>query len=267
MNPLPRLMVAPNGARMTKMDHPALPVTLPEIVACAVACHMAGADGLHAHVRDSDGRHVLDAGLYAELLAELSHQTPRLQVQITTEAAGRYRPEEQRRLVTTLRPQMVSIALREITAEPDPRVTRHFFAFCVDAGVAVQHILYDEGDVKQLCALVAAGVVPQDELQVLHVLGRYTSGQMSAPADLDAPLKAQFGLGLSADWAACAFGPQESDCLCAALRQGGKVRIGFENNFAMRDGSIARDNAQRVAEMVAELQLAKRAAQCSPGSD
>ncbi len=256
MSPLPRLMVAPNGTRLTKTDHPALPVTIPEIVACAVACHEAGADGLHAHVRDSSGRHVLDAGLYAELLAELSHQTPRLRVQVTTEAAGQYRPDEQRKLVTTLRPPMVSIALREITAEPDHEVTRHFFAFCADAGIAVQHILYDEGDVKHLRGLVAQNVVPEGELQVLHVLGRYASGQIATPADLDAPLAVQLALGLVADWAVCAFGPQETDCLCAALRKGGKVRIGFENNFAMRDGSIARNNAQRVAEIVAQLTLA-----------
>lgn len=129
MSPLPRLMVAPNGARLTKADHPQLPITIPEIVACAVACHAAGADGLHAHVRDSSGQHVLDAGLYGELLAELSHQARGLQVQITTEAVGRYRPDEQRKLVTALRPRMVSIALREIIAEPDLKVTGRFFAF------------------------------------------------------------------------------------------------------------------------------------------
>lgn len=33
MSPLPRLMVAPNGARLTKADHPQLPITIPEIVA------------------------------------------------------------------------------------------------------------------------------------------------------------------------------------------------------------------------------------------
>ena len=65
MKPLPALMVAPNGATKTKADHPALPVTIPEIVACAEACARAGADGIHAHVRDAEGRHVLDAGLYA----------------------------------------------------------------------------------------------------------------------------------------------------------------------------------------------------------
>lgn len=250
MTPLPRLMVAPNGATKTRADHPALPVTIADIVACAQDCHAAGADGLHAHVRDAEGRHVLDAGLYSELLAELAGQVPAMQVQITTEAVGRYTPAEQRKLVETLRPRMVSVALREINAEPDAALTRRFFAFCAEAGIAVQHILYDQTDVERLGALVADGTIPGGGLQVLHVLGRYAPGQVSTPDDLTAPLGRQKASGLIPDWAICAFGAAETACLLAAIAQGGKARIGFENNLLMSDGRIARNNAERVAELV-----------------
>jgi uncharacterized protein (DUF849 family) len=250
MRPLAALMVAPNGATKTRADHPQLPVTIPEIVACAVACAKAGADGLHAHVRDGEGRHVLDAGLYAELLAELSARVPQMQVQVTTEAAGRYRPADQRALVEALRPASVSIALREITAEPDMAITRRFLAFCAEAGIAVQHILYDAGDVARLGALMAEGVIPGGQPQVLHVLGRYVTGQRATPEDLAAPLAAQARLPVAPDWAACAFGPAESACLLAARRAGGKVRIGFENNLFRPDGEIAADNAAQVADFL-----------------
>ncbi len=250
MKPLPALMVAPNGATKTKADHPALPVTIPEIVACAEACARAGADGIHAHVRDAEGRHVLDAGLYAELLAELSARVPQMQVQITTEAAGRYRPAEQRALVATLRPASVSVALREITAESGLGPTRRFFAFCAEAGIAVQHILYDAAEVARLGALQAEGVIPEGRPQVLHVLGRYVTGQRAAPEDLAAPLAAQARLPVAPDWAACAFGPAESACLLAARRAGGKVRIGFENNLFRPGGEMAADNAAQVADFL-----------------
>ncbi|MBS0565736.1 MAG: 3-keto-5-aminohexanoate cleavage protein [Proteobacteria bacterium] len=259
MSPLPRLMVAPNGATRTKADHPALPVTIEEIVACARACHATGADGLHAHVRDRDGRHVLDAGLYAELLAELARQVPAMRVQITTEAVGRYSPDDQRRLVETLRPRMVSVALREIAAEPDMALTRRFFGFCAEAGIAVQHILYNAADVTRLGALVADGTVPAQGLQVLHVLGRYAPGQVSSPEDLDAPLAAQAAASLCPDWAACAFGRSETDCLLAAVARGGKARIGFENNLFTRDGNRASGNAARVAEFLSLLARASQA--------
>ena len=107
-------MVAPNGARRTKSDHPALPVTIAETVATARSCFAAGAGGLHAHVRDEEGRHVLDAGLYSELIAEMSVVVPDMMVQITTEAVGQYTPQQQRRLVENVRPDAVSVALREM---------------------------------------------------------------------------------------------------------------------------------------------------------
>ena len=40
---LPPLMVAPNGARLTDDDHPAVPVTIPQIVETARRCAAAGA--------------------------------------------------------------------------------------------------------------------------------------------------------------------------------------------------------------------------------
>lgn len=253
MTPLPRIMVAPNGARRTKADHPAVPITIAEIVACARACHAAGADGLHAHVRDAEGRHVLDPGLYGELLAELARVVPAMQVQVTTEAVGRYTPAEQRLLVETLRPPAVSVALREITAEPEIAVTRRFFGFCADAGIAVQHILYDPDEVDRLAALVREGVVPADGLQLIHVLGRYTPGQVSSPADLTAPVTRLAATRLVADWAVCAFGPAETAILVEACRLGGKARVGFENNLLNADGTVASDNAERVAELADQV--------------
>jgi uncharacterized protein (DUF849 family) len=51
---LPAVMVAPNGARLGKAEHPALPVTIAEIVATARACHTAGAGAINAHLRDAE---------------------------------------------------------------------------------------------------------------------------------------------------------------------------------------------------------------------
>ena len=45
-NKLPKLMVAPNGARPMKKDHPAVHVTISETVETAKACFDAGAGGI-----------------------------------------------------------------------------------------------------------------------------------------------------------------------------------------------------------------------------
>ncbi|MFO7770296.1 MAG: 3-keto-5-aminohexanoate cleavage protein, partial [Roseovarius gahaiensis] len=114
MTALPNLMVAPNGARRTKSDHPALPITLSEIIETAKSCAAAGADGLHLHLRDAEGLHLLDAGLYREALVELRAQVPGLALQVTTEAAGRYAAPHQRQVALKSGADMVSVALREM---------------------------------------------------------------------------------------------------------------------------------------------------------
>lgn len=251
VTPLPRIMVAPNGARLTKSDHPALPVTVAETVATARACYDAGAGGIHAHVRGADGGHVLDAGLYRELLDGLRAEVPRMACQITTEAVGRYVPAEQIALVRAVRPDMVSVALTEMTSRGWNAEVQAFYQWCAMRSIAVQHILYEPADLDTLAAHLAAGELPAEPLQLLFVLGRYAGNHTADPDDLDGFVDGLARHGLSADWAVCAFGQTETDILARALSLGGKVRVGFENNRINRDGSTAASNAERVAEIVA----------------
>lgn len=248
---LPDIMVAPNGARRTTADHPALPVTIPQIVETAKACFAAGAGGIHAHVRDADQAHVLDAGLYRELVAELARELPDMAVQITTEAVGRYTPAEQRAVVRAVMPKMVSVALREMIPDADTSEAARFYHWAHEARIAVQHILYAPNEVSSLEELVAAGVIPGDDLQCLFVLGRYAKDQESDPLDLLPFLDTLRMSELTADWAVCAFGRGETAGLQAAFAAGGKARVGFENSLWNADGSLAADNAERVRAIAA----------------
>ena len=246
MTPLPKIMVAPNGARRTKEDHPELPITIQETIATASACWKAGATGLHAHVRDKNGAHVLDAGLYRELLSEMAQTCPDMLVQITTEAVGQYTPTEQQKVVSDVMPAAVSIALREMLV--DGPVTG-FYHWAHDAEIAVQHILYDTDDIALLGQEIAQGRVPQDDLKALIVLGRYTAGQQSDPSALPPLVQMLTRHAPNVDWAACAFGTTETTCLKHAFNLGGKARVGFENNLLDATGNQAPNNAARVAEI------------------
>jgi uncharacterized protein (DUF849 family) len=57
------IMVAPTGARRSKLDHPGLPISACEIALTARACADAGAGAIHLHVRDRSGGHSLDPDL------------------------------------------------------------------------------------------------------------------------------------------------------------------------------------------------------------
>ena len=248
---LPRLMVAPNGARRTPADHPAVPVTIAQIVDTARSCYAAGAGGIHAHVRDADGAHVLDPGLYRELIAELARVVPDMFVQITTEAVGRYSPAQQRAVVRDAGPGAASVSLREMLSGGDIASAQQFYHWAAESGIAVQHVLYAPAEFAELLALARSGIVPPGPVQVLFVLGRYTPNRRSTPADLPPYLAHFAGAPMPLDWAVCAFGHAETACLAAALNCGGKARVGFENNLLNADGNVAGDNAARVAEIAA----------------
>jgi len=240
--------VAPNGAYKTHRDHPALPMTAAELARTAAECRDAGAAMIHLHVRDADGRHSLDPGIYREAVAAVRREVGGdLVIQVTSEAAKVYRPEEQMATVRALRPEAVSLAVREIVPDPasEPEAAG-FLSWVVGERIMPQFILYSAEDLTRYRDLQARGVIPPGHHLLLFVLGRYSAGQTSEPADL-LPFLAVRDPGTP--WAVCAFGPREHACGLTAAALGGHVRVGFENNLHLKDGRLAASNAELVAQM------------------
>lgn len=259
MTPRPpvAIAVAPNGARLTRADHPALPITPAELARTASACLEAGASMIHLHARDARDRHTLDPALVQEGMTAVRQAVgDRMVVQVTTEAVGIYPPEAQMALVRAVRPEAVSVAMRELVPDTESEsAAAAFFAWCRKERIWLQHILYDAADVLRFKELMAWGVVPEQRPSVLYVLGRYSAGQRSAPPDLLPFL----GVADPAwSWMMCAFGPQEQDCALTAALLGGHVRIGFENNRLNANGSEAADNAAQIRDVVEGLAALSR---------
>ncbi|WP_104203980.1 3-keto-5-aminohexanoate cleavage protein [Billgrantia saliphila] len=239
------LAVAPNGARRTQAHHPAIPLTPAQLARDARDCLAAGAAMLHLHVREPDGRHLLDAGAYREALNAIREAVGEAMVlQVTSEAGGRYRPAEQRWVIEALQPEAVSLAVRELFA--DPTEAKESGALCQAleaAGVSLQYIVYSPEDLAAFNALRKRGVVPAGPAWLLFVLGRYETPPIADPARLPGFLAT---LAPGDRWAVCAFGPTEAECMGLAARHGGHARVGFENNLWRPDGERAADNAELV---------------------
>jgi uncharacterized protein (DUF849 family) len=252
------IAVAPNGGRKTKADHPALPLTASELAATAAKCLDAGAAMIHVHVRKPDGGHLLDAEAYRTATAAIRQAVgDQLVVQITSEALGLYKPEEQMRVVRETRPEAVSLALREYLGKGgDEKAFADFLAWLAREKVMPQIILYDADDARRLNALRRKGALPWEDVPVLYVLGRYTKTQQSAPADL-LPFLAS-GEPRFDPWMVCAFGRDEAACVSTAALLGGHVRVGFENNLLLPDGSTAASNADLVRVVTAIIRAAGR---------
>ena len=241
------IAVAPNGGRKVKADHPAVPLTPAELAVTAARCFDAGASMIHAHVRDADGLHLLDADAYRDAIAAIRHAVgDDLVIQITSEALGRYNPAQQRAVIRDVRPEAASLALRELV--PDSSEESAFadlLGWMQRESVIPQIILYDAADAQRLADFRQRGLVPFDHLPVLFVLGRYTTGQTSQPSDLLPFIDAS--APTFEHWSVCAFGAQEVACVTASALLGGHIRVGFENNEWLPDGARAQGNDDLVA--------------------
>ena len=240
------IAVAPNGGRKTQADHPALPMTAAELARVAGRCLAAGASMIHVHVRDREGRHLLDADAYRDALATIRRAVgDRLVLQITSESLGVYAPMEQMQVVREVRPESVSLALRELLADAkgEPEFSA-FLHWLRKENVAPQFILYSPEEAVRLADLRLRGVVPFEQLSVLYVLGRYTAGQTSDPTDL-LPFLCT-AVPRFSHWSTCAFGDKEAACVLAGALLGGNIRVGFENNLLLPDGRIAGGNEDLV---------------------
>lgn len=243
------VMVAPNGARKTRDDHAAIPLTATELADTAESVLESGASALHLHVRDADARHTLDPGRYREALDAIRQRVgDRLLLQVTTEAVGIYSPTEQIEVVRELVPEAVSLSVRELAAAGD-NVIAEFDRWMRDTAVLPQWILYSVEELAVLDDWIRKDVLSGSAYPVLFVLGTYHPRQDASPEML-VPFLDRVG---SHDWMACAFGPAEGSIMQTVADRGGHARIGFENNLVDSKGELAPDNASLVRPLVAYL--------------
>lgn len=237
------VMCAPNGARRQKADHPAIPLTPGELAEEATRLLAAGVSVLHLHVRAPDGTHTLDVDTYRRAIHAIRDAVGReLAIQVTTEALGRYGPAEQTDMVRRLRPEAVSLALRELCPTPaeEPGATR-FFRWLDEAGIWAQHIVYGPAELARLVRLDETGRLGPGRHSCLFVLGSYSRRRAGSAGELEAFLAA-LDPGRW-DWTACCFGRSEHALLLRAAALGGQVRLGFENNLELPNGDRATGNA------------------------
>jgi uncharacterized protein (DUF849 family) len=239
------LMVAPNGARLTKLDHPKLPILINEISDTALACAEAGANAIHIHVRDSQNRHSLDPKIYAKTVKAIRSKTS-IHLQISSEAAGIFNVYDQKYCLENSPVNDVSVSLSEL--ERSPELFSGIYNNARIASIDIQHILYDAQDLKRLLKYYDAGIIPEETRRAIFVLGKYKKNQISSPKDIS-PFLEMLG-NQKLQWSVCAFGLNEHQCLLEALNLGGDVRIGFENNTKSNDGTVFENNESSVETFV-----------------
>jgi uncharacterized protein (DUF849 family) len=241
------LTVAPNGARKTHNDHPMLPISPTELADEAAACLQQGAAMIHLHVRDDQDQHTLDVKKYKEAIAAIRDKVGEdIVIQATTEAVGIYSSQQQMDTVLELKPEAASLAIKELVPEGREQNAQEFFNELRSLQIMPQFILYSPEDLQRFERLTDEGIIPFKDPFLLFVLGRYTKNQTSHPHDL-IPFLRDIKPGRT--WSVCAFGPLEHAAASAALTMGGHVRVGFENNMTLKDGTVAGRNADLLRQV------------------
>jgi len=256
------ISVAPNGSSKTKKDHPNLPISPEELALEAKNSQKAGATLIHLHVRNQQGKHTLDTKHYKDAISAIKEAVnDEIIVQVTSEATGICSPAQQMDMIGELKPEAVSIAIKElIPDEAHEQEAAWFLKWMLDEKISPQYVVYSDLDLQRFYELKAKGVIPGRKNFVLFVLGRYSSNQESSPEDLLAFVNAnkKYNTDKSVNWAVCAFGKSEASCMLTSAMLGGHVRIGFENNLHLMDGTLASSNAELLQQFCGLYPAVKR---------
>lgn len=235
-------MSAPNGARRQKKDHPEIPISPNEMARCAEQILQSGASILHLHVRNDKGEHSLDVDRYKASINAIKEQVgDKLIIQATTEAVGIYGRHQQINVVKTLKPEAVSIALRELCpTDNELDEFEYFNKWIKEEHIFPQYILYNPEDHARFEKYLSKGVFHNDKPYTLYVMGSYTG-----PTPDTETLKSLASHNQT-PWASCGFAENEKECIKHSLETGGHIRVGFENNIWREDGSLLENNGEMI---------------------
>jgi len=233
---------APNGARRQKADHPDLPITPSEMAACAEEIVAAGASILHLHVRDNNQQHSLDVERYRSSIKAIRGAVgDQLIIQVTSEAVGKYNSAQQMAMVKELKPEAVSLALRELCAtDENIAEAAEFFSWLQTKSIFPQYILYDQEDYRRFEDYRRRGIFADDNPFVLLVIGRSGADQQQSSA------MTKIARNMTSPWAVCGFGTEEIPLVSFSAENCGHIRVGFENNIYNSSKQLLRGHSEMI---------------------
>jgi uncharacterized protein (DUF849 family) len=228
------LEAAINGPR-ERGDHPELPLTPAQQARTAAACRAQGADAVHAHVRDAEGRETLAADAVASLVRALRAAVPGLPAGVSTGAW--IEPDPRTRVAQVRgwgeRPDFASVNFDEVGAL---EVADALLAM----GVGIEAGLASAAAAE---TFVASGIAPRCLRVLLEPQDQALPAALTVTAAMEQILtragvaipRLLHGTGATA-WA----------LLAEAVRRGHQARIGLEDTLLLPDGRVAPDNAALV---------------------
>jgi uncharacterized protein (DUF849 family) len=218
------LQAALNGDR-TKVAHPAVPVSVEELMRDTAACVAAGARAIHLHPRDPDGRETLEAEVVNEVVRKVRGGCG-VPVGVTTSAEIEPDPKRRLELVRDWHaPDYTSVNLSETGA-------KEVMEALVEAGIGIEAGVWTVEDAVRLGASGLGGrltriLVEPGELQLRHSVDKAAEA-IGLVGDIHGTLDR---LGLTAPRLQHGDGEVTWVLLEDAIRRGLDTRIGLEDTL------------------------------------
>ena len=226
----------------TRDDHPAVPVTLAQLVEDALACWEAGAQSVHLHPRrPEDARESLAADTHDAVVAAIRAAAPDLEISCSTQEDIDLGPAADR--IAAIRawmspPDAVSLNLVEDGAI-------ELGAALLDLGIGIEAGVFTLGDADALLAAPWAKGVRRVLVETIHEHDDRAAVELARAIDARVERLGRPRLwhgDAQANWAV----------VDAGLAAGVDVRVGLEDTLIARDGGPAPANAAQVAATVKE---------------
>jgi uncharacterized protein (DUF849 family) len=216
-------------------EHPWIPRTPAQLATTARAVVDAGAQVLHLHLYDPDGRETFDASVCAAALKAVRYNCPGVPISLTTSAAIEPDPDRRFRAISQWH-QLPELVTANQGEEGIVELCEHLMG----RGVGIEAGLLSVADAE---AFVRSGIAARCVRVLVEPLNHDVDVALAEAAAIeDVVVKA--GISLEqvhhgegvASWAVSARG----------LARGHGMRTGLEDTIHLPDGVLAADNADLV---------------------
>ncbi len=246
------------GAEVTRAQSPHVPYLPQEIAAAAVAAWRAGAAAIHLHARWPDGRASQEGVHFREIIDRIRAAGCDAVIQCSTGGAvGMPVDERLGSLVAGAEVATLNLGTMNfgdgVFVNTRPDIVR-IAAALRERGLAAECEVYDAGMLDTLAWLLAGDRLARP-YHVQFVLG--VPGGMGA-SERNLSFLVQ-GLPEPVRWSAAGVGRHQLPVASLALRMGGHLRVGLEDNLFLAKGVLSEGSGPLVAAAVRLAREAGRA--------
>jgi 3-keto-5-aminohexanoate cleavage enzyme len=245
-----------SGVAANRAQCPGIPYTPAEYGEESRRAAEAGACIVHIHARKPDGTPTQDVEDYLAIRDAILARVPSMIINFSTGAIG-YPKEKRIASVIAGHPDVAALNMGTMNYAKYSEKRRDFvfnfvfenpFADIIyylkimnEQGVRPEMECFDVGQVGSAAPLIHMGVLkaPHEFSFILGVDGGVPATTRNIIAMVD-------NLPAGANWQVIGIGREQWRLAAAALTLGGNIRVGFEDNFYLPEGTMAKSNGELV---------------------